>query len=98
MNMHNPPHPGELIAETLDELNVSVREFSRALHIAPSTAQRIVTGKMAVTPEMAVKLAAVLGSSAEYWLKLQANRSLWIAEQTVDTSGLHRLVMTLKPA
>ena len=77
---------------------MEMRTSSITKIITDEHAQRIVTGKMAVTPEMAVKLAAVLESSAEYWLKLQANRSLWIAEQTVDGSRLHRLVLTLKPA
>ncbi|WP_410015793.1 transcriptional regulator [Sodalis sp. C49] len=39
MSMFNPPQPGEIIAETLDDLNIGIREFSRALHVAPSTAQ-----------------------------------------------------------
>lgn len=92
MTMFNPPHPGEIITETLDELNIGIREFSRALHVAPSTAQRLVSGHSAVSPEMALKLSAVLGSSAKFWLNLQDNYSLWVAQKEVDTSQLHRLV------
>ncbi|VTR58464.1 Uncharacterized HTH-type transcriptional regulator YddM [Serratia fonticola] len=41
MAMHNPPHPGEIIAETLEELGVGIRVFARALMVAPSTAQAL---------------------------------------------------------
>lgn len=92
MIMFNPPHPGEVIAETLDDLNIGIRELSRALQVAPSTVHRLVSGGAAVSPEMALKLAAVLGSSAKFWLNLQDNYSLWVAQKEVDTSQLHRLV------
>ncbi|WON77418.1 HigA family addiction module antitoxin [Serratia sp. UGAL515B_01] len=88
MKMHNPPHPGEIIADALDELNLGIRELARALNVAPSTAQRLVSCKAAVSPEMAVKLSAVLGSSPRLWLKLQEAYSLDKAEKNVDVSKL----------
>lgn len=54
MIMYNPPHPGELIAETLEELSVSVREFAGTMSITPSTAHGIINGITAITPEMAL--------------------------------------------
>lgn len=45
MKMANHPRPGDIIQESLDELNVSLREFARAMEIAPSTASRLLTGK-----------------------------------------------------
>jgi len=92
MTMFNPPHPGELIAEMLEELNVGIRELARALDVAPSTVQRVVAGNAAISPEMAIKLATVLGSSPKFWMNLQNNYSLWQAEQVVDTSRLRRLM------
>ena len=47
MKMANHPRPGDIIQESLDELNVSLREFARAMEIAPSTASRLLTGKAA---------------------------------------------------
>ena len=93
MKMKNPPHPGVIIQEALVELNVSLREFARAMDIAPSTASRLLTQKAALTPEMAVKLAVVIGSSAEVWMKLQNAFSLVEAQKSVDVSKLHKLVM-----
>lgn len=68
MKMANHPRPGDIIQESLDELNVSLREFARAMEIAPSTASRLLTGKAALTPEMAIKLSVVIGSSPQMWL------------------------------
>lgn len=74
MKMANHPRPGDIIQESLDELNVSLREFARAMEIAPSTASRLLTGKAALTPEMAIKLSVVIGSSPQMWLNLQNAR------------------------
>lgn len=73
--------PGDIIQESLDELNVSLREFARAMEIAPSTASRLLTGKAALTPEMAIKLSVVIGSSPQMWLNLQNAWSLAEAEK-----------------
>lgn len=81
MKMANHPRPGDIIQESLDELNVSLREFARAMEIAPSTASRLLTGKAALTPEMAIKLSVVIGSSPQMWLNLQNAWSLAEAEK-----------------
>ncbi|VTM63784.1 putative plasmid maintenance protein [Escherichia coli] len=79
--MANHPRPGDIIQESLDELNVSLREFARAMEIAPSTASRLLTGKAALTPEMAIKLSVVIGSSPQMWLNQQNAWSLAEAEK-----------------
>jgi len=91
MRMANPAHPGEIIAEALEDMNVSLRQFAKTMEIAPSTASRLISGHPAVTPEMALKLSAVIGSTPETWLKIQATYSLFIARQLTDVSHLHRL-------
>ena len=47
MKMANHPRPGDIIQESLDELNVSLREFARAMEIAPSTACLLYTSDAA---------------------------------------------------
>lgn len=91
MKMHNPPHPGEIIADALDELGLGIRELARALNVAPSTAQRLVSCQAAVSPEMAIKLAEVLGSSPQVWMRLQEAWSLHEAQKRVDLTKLTRL-------
>ncbi|HBJ6961964.1 TPA: HigA family addiction module antidote protein, partial [Salmonella enterica subsp. enterica serovar Duisburg] len=91
MIMANPPHPGEIIADVLDDLDIGIREFARALNVAPSTVQRLISGQAAVSPEMAVKLAAVIGSTPDMWLRLQSAYSLEKAEREIDVSHLTQL-------
>ncbi|EAA2042813.1 HigA family addiction module antitoxin [Salmonella enterica] len=91
MRMANPARPGEIITETLEDMHISLRQFAKAMEIAPSTASRLISGHTAVTPEMALRLAAVIGSTPETWLKIQANYSLAEARRTTDVSHLHRL-------
>lgn len=92
-NMHNPPHPGELVKETMEALNLSVRALAKALDVAPSTVQRLIAGKSDISPEMAIRLSVVIGSSPRVWLGMQDAHDLWQAEQRIDISRLHRLQM-----
>lgn len=91
MTMFDPAYPGEIISEILEDSNVSLRQFAKAMEIAPSTASRILNGKVTITPEMALKLAIVLGGNAESWLNLQNNYSLAVARRTMDVSHIQRL-------
>jgi antitoxin HigA-1 len=82
MKMHNPPHPGEVIDGLyLEPFNVSTRTIAARLGVSPSTFARVVSGKSAVSPDMAIRLSKVLGRSPESWLQMQANRDLWVAQQ-----------------
>lgn len=76
MRMHNPPHPGEVIREFLG--NMSVSAAAEHLGVGRVTLSRVLNGKAAVSPEMAVRLAGAFGtSSPEVWLGMQAQYDLW---------------------
>lgn len=92
MNMHNPPHPGEFISATyLKPFKISSRKLATHLNVSPSTASRLLAGDSDVSPEMALKLSAVLGRTPESWLAMQDNFDLWAARKAVDTSKFKRL-------
>lgn len=76
LTMKNPAHPGELIRETLDELDVSVTEAAKTLGITRQQLHNLMAGRSAVTAEMAVKLEQALGSTADTWLRMQMNYDL----------------------
>ena len=78
--MHNPPHPGEVLRDTvLAEGRISVSEFARKLGVSRVALSRVANGRAAVSADMALRLAAALGGSAESWLTMQAAYDLWQA-------------------
>jgi len=77
---HNPPHPGEVLADTvLGENGLSVSEFARRLRVSRAALSRVVTGRAAISADMALRLAAALGGTPESWLVMQASYDLWKA-------------------
>ena len=76
MRMKNPPHPGELIGDSPGELGVSISEAARVLGITRQQLHNVITGRSAITPEMALRLEKALGSTADTWLRMQMNYEL----------------------
>ncbi len=82
--MHNPPHPGEIIADTVLREGgggLTVTEFARRLGVSRVALSRVVNGRAAVSAELAIRLAAALGGSAESWLNMQVAYDLWHAKK-----------------
>jgi addiction module HigA family antidote len=91
MEMKNPPHPGELIGDTLEELNISVTEAARGLGITRQQLHNVIAGRSGVTPEMAVKLEKAIGSTADTWLRMQMNYDLArVRKQDIKVKRLAR--------
>lgn len=90
---HNPPHVGGLIYRTYIEPfdDISANKIADALGVARSTFSRLINGVSGLSPEMAVRLSAVLGGSAESWIRLQENYDLWKAREIIDTKNLTRI-------
>lgn len=77
-----PTHPGALLREeVLPALDSSVTDAARKLRVSRQTLHRILSGKMAVTPEMAVRLGKFCGNGPGLWLRMQAAYDLWHAER-----------------
>jgi antitoxin HigA-1 len=95
MTMHNPPHPGEFIAEVYLEPNsLSGRELAAKLGVAASTLNRVLTGASSISPEMALRLSKALGRSPESWLAMQYNHDLCQAKQYVNLSNVSKVKLT----
>ena len=82
MNMHNPAHPGELLAGWLDDLAVSVTAFAGHIGISRVMLSRLLHGHAAVSADMDLRLSEALGTTPGHWLALQAQRDLWSARQS----------------
>lgn len=81
--MHNPPHPGEILKDTVLRKNggLSVTDFAKRLGVSRVALSRVVNGRAAVSAELAIRLAAALGGSAESWLRMQVSHDLWQAQK-----------------
>lgn len=78
-----PTHPGEMLAEEfLKPLGVSQSAFAERLGVSSSRLNEIIRGKRSITPETALRLAQVLGMSADFWLGLQQDWDLWHAARS----------------
>ena len=80
--MHSPSHPGEILLEMyIKPLKVTITEAADALGVSRKHVSAIVNGRSPVTPDMAMRLAAVFGTEAALWVNLQAQHDLWVVSQ-----------------
>ena len=81
--MHNPCHPGAFLADTVLRWDggISVTEFAKVLNVSRVALSRVVNQRAGVSAELAIRLAAALGSSAEVWLNMQQAYDLWHAQK-----------------
>ena len=72
MEMHEPPHPGEILQEMyLEPRNVSITELAERAGISANELQSFVDGKTGITIDMAGRLANVVETSPDFWLNMQ---------------------------
>ncbi len=70
-------HPGEILAEEfLEPLGMSVNALALALRVPANRIGAIVKGRRAVSADTALRLARFFGTSAEFWMNLQAMHDL----------------------
>jgi addiction module HigA family antidote len=86
-------HPGEHLAEELNELGMSAAELARKLDVPTNRITGILNGQRAITGDTALRLSHFFGTSAEFWLNLQSLYELRLAEKKLGKSlkGLPRL-------
>lgn len=72
MPMKHPPHPGHSIKDAcLTPLGLNVTEGAKVLGITRPTLSKVINGKSAISPDMAIRLSKAFGSTPETWLKMQ---------------------------
>ena len=72
-------HPGEILAEELEEIEVTPTELARQLRVPANRITQIVQGKRAVTGDTALRLGHWFGTSPQFWLNLQGAYDIRIA-------------------
>jgi addiction module HigA family antidote len=85
MQMYDPPHPGMLIADVLENGNLrtgsSVTALAKHMGVTRAALSRVINGKAGISAEMALRLQDALGVKADLWLRLQIQRDLWVASR-----------------
>lgn len=79
-----PTHPGNVFLEdVLKPLNLSITEASRMLGISRKALSEFVHEKVALSPEMAIRISRATGTSVESWMNMQQKLTIWEAEQNI---------------
>jgi addiction module HigA family antidote len=95
MEMHNPAHPGEIVREEcLKPLGLTVTAAADALGVTRKALSDLLNGHTGVSPNMAIRLEQVFGSTADTWLRMQVQRDLWEARQRSDKIKVNRRFTT----
>jgi addiction module HigA family antidote len=77
-----PTHPGELMREIIEEhVNLSVTDAARRMGVSRQALHAVLRGRSAVSADMALRFARLVGGEPELYLRMQENRDLWTARQ-----------------
>lgn len=76
-----PVHPGEYLREILEDLAISARRLALHIDVSPMRISLVLRGKRPVTAELALRFQRAFGTTAEYWLNLQTQYDLAMAEE-----------------
>ena len=71
MTMKNPVHPGKIIKYSIEASGLSVTDAAPRLGVTRQTLSRVINGRTALSPEMAVRASKAFGSTPEHWLRMQ---------------------------
>ena len=73
-------HPGEILADELEELNITPTELARQLSVPANRITQIMQGKRAITGDTALRLGHWFGTSPQFWLNLQSAYDIKVAQ------------------
>lgn len=76
-------HPGEILADELNELQITPTELSRQIAVPPNRISQIIQGKRAITGQTALRLGHWFQTSAQFWLNLQSAYDLRVANEEI---------------
>ena len=89
----HPPYPGEVLRDgVFSGTRNTVTDFARRIGVIRVTLSNVLNGKNGVSADMAVRLAATLGGSAESWLHMQAQYDLAASEK-----ALKKIIARIQP-
>ena len=87
-----PIHPGEHLAEMLEELEISQYRLAKTMGTPPRRINEIIHGNRSITADTALRLGQALGMTPEFWLNLQRMYDLDVARSSTDVRAIPSLV------
>jgi len=79
-NGMRPVHPGEILREEMEELEMSARSLAEAINVPANRVSSIINGTRGITADTALRLSRYLGTTPEMWMNLQKTYELRSAE------------------
>jgi antitoxin HigA-1 len=79
----SPIHPGAILREDLRDSGISLNRLARDLRVPMNRISAIVNGKRSISADTSMRLARYFGTSAQYWMNLQAAYDLAVAQQKI---------------
>lgn len=86
-----PSHPGEHLREFLEEFGIDAQRLAHDIHVPPQRIDDLIESRNAITADTALRLARYFGTTAQFWMSLQAGYDLALARQAVDIEAIHPL-------
>ncbi|MDY6782820.1 MAG: HigA family addiction module antitoxin [Cyanobacteriota bacterium] len=88
-NLHNvtherqvrPAYPGEVIADILEDIEITQTQFAEVIGVSQHTVEKIVQGREPITADLAIRIGKTLGNGHQLWLNLQQKVDIWDAIQ-----------------
>jgi addiction module HigA family antidote len=74
-------HPGEVLADELQEIGVTPTELARQINVPVNRVTQIIHGRRGITGDTALRLGHWFGTSAQFWLNLQSAYDIRVAEK-----------------
>ena len=78
-----PIHPGEHLAEFLDDYGITAYRLAKDTHVRQTRISEILKGKRSISADSALRFSKYFGTSAQYWLNLQAHYDMEVARDAL---------------
>ena len=84
-----PIHPGEILADELEETGLSAKKLADVIEVPPNRLYQILAGKRNITADTALLLSRYFGTSADFWMNLQTAYELDTARRRLGKAIEH---------
>jgi addiction module HigA family antidote len=76
-----PIHPGEILADELEEMGLSAKALADVIEVPSNRLYQLVAGKRSMTADTALRLGQYFSMSADFWMNLQSAFELDLARR-----------------